>query len=75
MLRPPDAQMRGPATRERDRANSQSSTFHTQEVTHTQLTAQPLAAQIRKVRSLWFLSVEAARAVASVAFGGRSDEN
>ena len=69
MLRPPDPEMRGPTTSHRGRANSQSSAFHTQEVTHTQLTAQPLAALIRKVRSLWFLSVEAARTVASLAFG------
>ena len=70
MLHPPDAQMRSPVTLERGRANSQSSTFHTQEITHTQLTAQPLAAQTRKVRSLWFMSVEAARTVAGLAFGG-----
>jgi hypothetical protein len=68
-MHPPDAEMRSPATRQRDRAKSQSSTFHTQEVTHAQLTAQPLSAQIRKVRSLCFLSVDAARTVASLAFG------
>jgi hypothetical protein len=68
-MRPPDAQMRSPVTRERDRANSQFSAFHTQEVIHTHKDGQPLAAQIRKVRSLWFMSVEAARTVASLAFG------
>ena len=69
-MHPPDAEMRSPATRQRDRAKSQASTFHTQEVTHTQLTAQPFAAQIRKVRSLWFLSKEAAATIATVAFSG-----
>jgi hypothetical protein len=72
MQRPPDPQMRSPVTRERDRAKSQSSTFHTREVIHTSRDGQPLAAQIRKVRSLWFLSVDAARTVATLAFGGLS---
>ena len=67
-MRPPDPEMRSPVTLERDRAKSQSSTFHTWEVIHTHKDGQALAAQIRKVRSLWFLSVEAARTVASLAF-------
>ena len=70
MQRPPDAEMRSPVTRQSDRANSQSSTFHTKEVIHHSRDGQPLAAQIRKVRSLWFLSVDAARTVATLAFGG-----
>jgi hypothetical protein len=71
MHAPPDPQnARSPVTRQSDRAKSQSSTFHTQEVTHAQPTAQALSAQIRKVRSLWFLSVDAARTVASLAFSG-----
>ena len=70
MQRPPDAEMRSPATRQSDRANSQSSAFHTREVIHHSKDGQPLAAQIRKVRSLWFLSIDAARTVATLAFGG-----
>jgi hypothetical protein len=69
MQRPPDLEMRSPAARQSDRANSQSS-FHTKEVIHHSRDGQPLAAQIRKVRSLWFLSVDAARTVATLAFGG-----
>ena len=69
-MRPPDAQMRSPVTRQRDRANSQFST--TREVIHTHKDGQPLAAQIRKVRSLWFLSVEAARTIATLAYGAVS---
>jgi hypothetical protein len=68
-MHPPDAEMRSPVTRQSDRANSQSS-FHTKEVIHHSRDGQPLAAQIRKVRSLWFLSVDAARTVATLAFGG-----
>ena len=68
MQRPPDAEMRSPVTRQSDRANSQS--IHTREVIHHSRDGQPLAAQIRKVRSLWFLSVDAARTVATLAFGG-----
>jgi hypothetical protein len=70
MQRPPDAEMRSPVTRQSDRANSQSSTLRTKEVIHHSRDGQPLAAQIRKVRSLWFLSVDAARTVATLAFGG-----
>ena len=69
-MHPPDPEMRSPATRQSDRANSQSSTFHTREVIHHSRDGQPLAAQIRKVRSLWFLSIDAARTVATLAFGG-----
>ena len=69
MQRPPDLETRSPVTRQSDRANSQSS-FHTREVIHHSRDGQPLAAQIRKVRSLWFLSVDAARTVATLAFGG-----
>jgi hypothetical protein len=71
MQRPPDLEMRSPVTRQSDRANSQSS-FHTKEVIHHPRDGQPLAAQIRKVRSLWFLSVDTARTVATLAFGGLS---
>jgi hypothetical protein len=63
MSRPPDLG-RSPATRQR------GSTFHTSEVIHAHKDGQALAAQIRKVRSLWFLSVETERTVASLAFGG-----
>jgi hypothetical protein len=69
MSRPPDLG-RSPATRQRGETTSQASTFHNPELIHAHKDGQALAAQIRKVRSLWFLSVEAARAVASVAFGG-----
>ena len=70
MSAPPDPEMRSPATRQSDRANSQFSRFNTREVIHHSRDDQPLAAQIRKVRSLWFLSVDAARTVATLAFGG-----
>ena len=69
MSHPPDPEMRSLVTRQSDRANSQSS-FRTREVIHHSRDGQPLAAQIRKVRSLWFLSIEAARTVATLAFGG-----
>ena len=69
-MHPPDPEMRSPVTRQSDRANSQSSVYRTQEVIHRPRDGQPLAAQIRKVRSLWFLSVDAARTVATLAFGG-----
>jgi hypothetical protein len=62
---PPDPEMRGPATRESDRAKSQKQFESTKESDST-----PIDFHTRKLRQLFFFSYDAARTIAFLAFAG-----
>jgi hypothetical protein len=65
MTVPPDRKMRGPATRESDRAKSQEKLRSTKESDST-----PTYFQARKLRQVFFFADDTARTIAFLAFAG-----
>jgi len=60
---PPDPQMRGPATRESDRARSQNQSTK-------ECDSGPFDLQARKLRQVFFFADATARTIAFLAFAG-----